>query len=145
MQSNRHRHFILAACAGLALAAGSFGCAKVESAPGGTTGGVGIGDAGISAPDTGAPSAPETSNTPPPAAPPFVLPVSTCGDGVVQTQNEQCDDKMNTGDYGTCNPDCKLAPHCGDHVVQPDHEECDDGNNTAGDGCSTACTTEILR
>jgi fibro-slime domain-containing protein len=68
-----------------------------------------------------------------------------CGDGVVQTQNEQCDDKMNTGEYGTCNPDCKAAPHCGDRIVQTDHEECDDGNNNAGDGCSAACTKEILR
>ena len=68
-----------------------------------------------------------------------------CGDSVVQSQNEQCDDGKNTGDYGTCNQDCSLAPHCGDHVVQADHEECDDGNNVSEDGCSAACTKEILR
>jgi fibro-slime domain-containing protein len=68
-----------------------------------------------------------------------------CGDAVVQTQNEQCDDGMNTGEYGTCNANCTLAPHCGDHVVQEDHEECDDGNNSSGDGCSSACKREVLR
>ena len=68
-----------------------------------------------------------------------------CGDGIT-FPTEKCDDGKNTGDYGTCNPDCTLAPHCGDHVVQADKkEECDDGNSTAGDGCSPACTTEILR
>jgi cysteine-rich repeat protein len=52
---------------------------------------------------------------------------------------------MNTGAYGTCNPDCTLAPHCGDLLVQADQsEECDDGNFDAGDGCN-ACKKESVR
>ena len=69
-----------------------------------------------------------------------------CGDAVVQTQYEKCDDGKNNGDYGTCNADCTLAPHCGDNVKQADHgEECDDGNSNAGDGCNPACKLEVVR
>jgi cysteine-rich repeat protein len=64
----------------------------------------------------------------------------------VQTQYEKCDDGKNNGDYGTCNPDCTLAPHCGDGVKQTEFgEECDDGNSAALDGCNPACKNEILR
>ncbi len=51
----------------------------------------------------------------------------TCGDGV-KTYNEQCDDGVNNGAYGTCSPGCVLAPFCGDGVKNGP-EECDDGKN----------------
>jgi fibro-slime domain-containing protein len=73
--------------------------------------------------------------------------VGACGDGFV-TAPEQCDlgTAKNTGAYGTCNPDCKLAPDCGDAKVQTPPEECDDGVNLAtysavkkcGPGCKWA-------
>jgi len=56
---------------------------------------------------------------------------STCGDGIV-TSNEACDlgTVKNTGQYGTCNADCTLAPYCGDDIKQTPPEQCDDGSNT---------------
>ena len=48
-----------------------------------------------------------------------------CGDGIVSGA-EECDDGSNDGSYGSCNPDCTLAPRCGDGVVQPDYgEDCE--------------------
>ncbi len=35
----------------------------------------------------------------------------------------QCDDGVNDGTYGTCNPDCTLAARCGDGQVQTDYGE----------------------
>ena len=71
---------------------------------------------------------------------------STCGDGIV-TPNEACDlgkdadgKSLNTGAWGTCNPDCTLAPYCGDGKTQTPPEQCDDGNNTTlYDKSRTAC------
>lgn len=52
---------------------------------------------------------------------------SYCGDGIV-TPDEACDlgKDGNTGEYGTCNPDCTLAPYCGDGQTQSPEEQCDD-------------------
>jgi fibro-slime domain-containing protein len=57
---------------------------------------------------------------------------SICGDGIV-TPDEACDlgTANNTGDYGTCSPDCTLAPYCGDGIVQDPPEQCDDIVNLA--------------
>jgi fibro-slime domain-containing protein len=75
----------------------------------------------------------------------------TCGNGV-RDPGEQCDDGVNNGAYGTCNPDCTLAPYCGDGITTPP-EKCDHGNATDGGTanvpvssaygpgvCTTACT-----
>ncbi len=56
-----------------------------------------------------------------------------CGDGKVNSENEQCD-----GEEG-CLEDCTWAVECGNGIVQ-DGEECDDGNNIPGDGCEDDCT-----
>jgi cysteine-rich repeat protein len=64
---------------------------------------------------------------------------ATCGDGLVQTGVEECDDG-NAAFDDDCNPDCVL-PDCGDGR-QDANEACDDGNNTPGDGCSSVCTLE---
>ena len=58
---------------------------------------------------------------------------SVCGDGIV-TPDEACDlgTEKNTGEYGTCNPDCTLPPSCGDGNVDDESgEDCDDGVNRA--------------
>jgi fibro-slime domain-containing protein len=64
----------------------------------------------------------------------------TCGDGIV-TRFEVCDDGVNDGSYGGCEPGCqKRAPFCGDRVVQTaEGERCDDGNHVNGDGCEADC------
>jgi len=68
-----------------------------------------------------------------------------CGDKVVQTPPEQCDDGVNQTIYGgtskQCGPNCKWAPYCGDGVVS-NGEQCDEGAaNGSGYGhCTDACT-----
>ncbi len=62
-----------------------------------------------------------------------------CGDGIL-TPDEQCDDGVNDGSYGSCTPDCKRGPRCGDGLVQDPPEECDDGINlTPYEGCAPGC------
>lgn len=63
---------------------------------------------------------------------------AVCGDAVVH-EDEACDDGMNDGSYGGCEPGCTaLAPHCGDEVQQR-QEDCDDGNQQNADGCNNDC------
>ena len=66
-----------------------------------------------------------------------------CGDGIVSL-GEECDDGVNDGGYGECDPGCKLGPRCGDRIVQAG-EDCDDGNRVDGDGCGSACRNIVLR
>jgi fibro-slime domain-containing protein len=67
----------------------------------------------------------------------------TCGDGIT-TRFEFCDDgaAQNTGEYGSCLPDCSaLGPHCGDGHVDQGFEECDNGENLGAlSGCNPDCT-----
>jgi len=150
VQLNRFRVLVVAACAALALGLGASGCAKVESAPTGTSKGVGLADAG-GVPDAGAATGPEVSSAAP-QLPPFVPPSSTCGDGVKQSA-ETCDDGNAIGGDG-CSAGCALEPGytcanagerceravaCGDHAIEG-RETCDDGNTVDGDGCSSGCT-----
>lgn len=63
---------------------------------------------------------------------------STCGDGIVAS-DELCDDGKNDGSYGGCMPGCKArGPYCGDGLLHPS-EDCDDGNIDNGDACTTTC------
>lgn len=63
-------------------------------------------------------------------------PVATCGDGVVD-ENEECDD---AGESETCNADCTLAA-CGDGILNTQAGEfCDDGkNNGKPNHCDVDC------
>jgi fibro-slime domain-containing protein len=64
-----------------------------------------------------------------------------CGNGTPDP-GEQCDNGTanNTGGYGKCTPDCKLAPRCGDGIRQPANEACDDGKNDGSYGtCGPMC------
>ena len=72
-----------------------------------------------------------------------------CGDGVVNTTGEECDDG-NTGNGDGCNTSCKLevvlapaAPECGNGVIEAP-EQCDDGNLLNLDGCSSVCELEEI-
>jgi hypothetical protein len=67
-----------------------------------------------------------------------------CGNGV-RDPGEQCDNGVNNGSYGTCNPNCTLAAYCGDGIKNGP-EACDNGANNVpvatayGPGvCTTAC------
>ncbi len=65
-----------------------------------------------------------------------------CGDGIVDTEFESCDDGDNLGAYNGCNPDCTPGASCGDGVRQPAFGEgCDAGENNGvpGSGCSATC------
>ena len=66
-----------------------------------------------------------------------------CGDGIVSL-GEECDDVVNDGGYGECEPTCKVGPRCGDRIVQ-EFEDCDDGNRIDGDGCGSACRQVVIR
>lgn len=71
--------------------------------------------------------------------------LAVCGDGIVRTGVEVCDDGINNGSYEGCAPGCSaLGPRCGDGILQAGEGElCDDGNATPGDGCQN-CVTEDL-
>jgi len=68
-----------------------------------------------------------------------------CGDGVVQADNEVCDNGLNIDRYSTsgdaCAPGCTQPSICGDSVIDSEFgEECDDGvNDNAYGGCSDTC------
>jgi fibro-slime domain-containing protein len=66
-----------------------------------------------------------------------------CGDGVVSL-GEQCDDGINDGGYGECQPGCIAGAYCGDGMKQ-EGEACDDGNRVSNDGCSAACRIEKVK
>ena len=71
-----------------------------------------------------------------------------CGDAIVQTAHEQCDNGTNIDGYAAagsnaCSPGCTLPPYCGDGKVQLDYgEQCDNGSANADNlygGCTTSC------
>jgi cysteine-rich repeat protein len=66
-----------------------------------------------------------------------------CGDGIWQSQFEECDDGVFAAQYDGCAPGCVLGPHCGDGIIQSPPEECDDGNNINGDGCRRNCQVQL--
>lgn len=67
-------------------------------------------------------------------------PQPVCGDGVINTNDEQCDDG-NLAQGDGCGPTCAVE-HCGDGVVNRDGEACDDGaaNGFEPDACRPDCT-----
>jgi hypothetical protein len=66
---------------------------------------------------------------------------SYCGDGKVDSPNEECDDSVNLSQYGGCAPGCNNGPKCGDGRVQAKFgEQCDDGMNLGGyEQCAPGC------
>jgi fibro-slime domain-containing protein len=65
--------------------------------------------------------------------------VAVCGDGILAF-GEECDDGVNDGGYGECEPDCKLGAFCGDGIINGT-EDCDNGPG-GGAGCPSC---RILR
>ena len=78
-----------------------------------------------------------------------------CGDGIVDTTNEQCDDGNALPGDG-CSGTCQIEPNstcpprggacmpsfvCGDGVVNPG-EQCDQGTYQGSPGCSADCKTQ---
>ena len=80
---------------------------------------------------------------------PTTATILICGDGVVQTTEEVCDDGTgnNLGEYGSstaerhCAPGCaSFGPYCGDGILQARYEEeCDDADTDDTDLCNTQC------
>ncbi len=69
--------------------------------------------------------------------------IGVCGDGVVASQCEQCDDGVANSNVASdaCRLDCRTA-RCGDTVIDTG-EQCDDGNRVSCDGCSNLCQVEL--
>lgn len=66
---------------------------------------------------------------------------SFCGDGLIQSEREECDDQNRTNGDG-CSEECRLE-FCGDGTVNNSQtEQCDDGNNIDNDGCDAQCALE---
>ncbi len=70
-----------------------------------------------------------------------------CGDAEL-SPGEQCDDGVNAGGYGVCQPGCVRGAYCGDGITQTAediegaNEQCDDGTNMSSygsDGCAPGC------
>lgn len=79
---------------------------------------------------------------------------SVCGDGDVNTEDEQCDDGDTDGEDG-CSSTCQIesgyacegepstcTADCGDGITAGS-EQCDDGENDNGDGCNEFCQFEF--
>ena len=70
----------------------------------------------------------------------------TCGNGVRDNPNEECDDG-NTNNNDKCSNICNLT-YCSDSRIQQPNgrdnlwEYCDDGNLFSGDGCNSTCGSE---
>ncbi|MBN1610461.1 MAG: DUF4215 domain-containing protein [Polyangiaceae bacterium] len=64
-----------------------------------------------------------------------------CGNGVLDL-GEECDDGTNNGAYGTCNPDCTIAPYCGDGITNGP-EECDLGPDNTEDTYGPDLCTDL--
>lgn len=69
------------------------------------------------------------------------VPLPECGDGIVQSQYELCDDgeENSNAPNAECRINC-VPERCGDGIFDSFIEECDDGNNLSNDGCSAVCT-----
>jgi len=66
-----------------------------------------------------------------------------CGDGILSF-GEECDDGVNDGGYGECNPGCVLGPFCGDGIIQSEFgESCDIG--PVGDSTCRGCRQLSIR
>ena len=67
----------------------------------------------------------------------------SCGDGIVNQFQEECDDGVSNSDTtpNACRSDCTF-PQCGDAIFDDLTEQCDDGNVWNQDGCSTSCQIE---
>ncbi len=64
-----------------------------------------------------------------------------CGDGIVQSPQEACDDG-NGDDDDACPRTCQAAS-CGDGYVWAGVEACDDGNTDDGDACTSPCAPAL--
>lgn len=76
--------------------------------------------------------------------------LASCGNGLVETAEEECDDK-NTNNNDGCSAHCLLEGSsdrwgslCGNNRIEKG-EACDDGNKSSGDGCSSLCLRESGR
>ena len=91
-------------------------------------------------PEALAPTTPTVAPTQEPVSTPAPEPISFCGNGV-QDRNEQCDDG-NQNDNDMCTNTCSVA-YCRDGIVNYQLEQCDDGNEIDNDYCTNACMNNV--
>ncbi|MDC0721040.1 DUF4215 domain-containing protein [Nannocystis bainbridge] len=69
---------------------------------------------------------------------------AVCGDGILWTGKEMCDDGASNGMYGQCNGECNgLGERCGDGM-RDGPEECDDADMVDNDACTNDCIAPRL-
>jgi len=81
---------------------------------------------------------------------------TVCGDGIVASDFEECDDGLPSMSGDGCSSDCQLeegwncsspgtpcTSECGDEEIAFPRETCDDGNFDNNDGCSSTCQLEV--
>lgn len=121
------RRFRIISCAAISLASGCFDPTEGSSVDT-ESGSTGAGEAGSSSTEATMATQPtgEEGTVSGSADESGTSGEAVCGNGIVE-DGELCDDGVNDGSYGHCNPGCMvLGPYCGDGTVNGP-EPCDDG------------------
>ena len=147
------RESVLGWTLALAVSLAGAGCARVGAQPTGVGGSGGSGGTGGDTGGTGGSAGDD-------AGPPLNVfgdggldqMLAVCGNSIVESTNENCDDGNNVSGDG-CSSECAKEPkytclmpgkpcvhdpECGDGMIEA-AEACDDGNTAGGDGCAADC------
>lgn len=134
---------ILPGCPGDEGTSPTTATAGEETTTSGTTGSAAAGPATTSTGSTGDESGSTTDSSSTSGASTGAEVPGSCGDGVVDPE-EECDDGRLNADDAACTSDC-LKAQCGDGLIHEGVEECDNGfeNNLESAACTDACKIAV--